>query len=350
MPSINRRSVLLAVSNGLAYMVSTPNGVAASTLRSDMCVAPAINSTFIQPLNALRGRGLKYWLDHMANLKQLGISEVYLQWMEINNTSFVVPSEQYQFLAPILAAAEQSGVGLRFGLSTDLVGTGMYYATPTKLAAYLANLRKASLRIAAQLQSVAAPSPAFRGWYLPEEIDDLAISDGARSRVWVHHLVAMVDELKVYGGQTSVAISTYVTGAQQPSQFGAFWGQVWDHVPLTVLVQDGYGVNHLAIPADIKHYYAALDREATRRNRDWGIIIELFQQIEGPPINEGPYKDIPAPIERIIEQITLAEKFPKASRAAYSAHEHMSQTAGMKARALAEAYRLQYCSTVRSDK
>jgi hypothetical protein len=350
MPPINRRSVLLAAGNVMAYLLDTPISVAAATPRSDMCVAPAIKSTFIQPLNTLRGRGPQYWLDHMANLQQLGISEVYLQWMEINNTSFVVPGEEHQLLAPILAAAEQSGVGLRFGLSTDLAGTGLYYAAPTKLAAYLTNRRQASLSIAAQLQSVAAPSPAFRGWYLPEEIDDLAISDAARSRVWLHHLVAIVDDLKVYGGQADVAISTYVTGAQQPTQFGAFWGQVWDHVPLTVLVQDGYGVNHLPTPSNIKHYYTAINREAARRNRDWGIIIELFQQTEGPPINEGPYKDIPAPIERIVEQIALAEKFPKASRAAYSVHEHMAQTAGVKARALADAFRLQYCSPGRPDR
>ena len=87
---------------------------------------------------------------------------------------------------------------------------------------------------------------------------------------------------------------------------------------------------------------SALDAAAQANDAKWGIIVELFEQTSGPPIDDQTYSARPASIDRLAFQLALAKRFPSAVCSSYSMQEHMLRKAGVQAAALASSYKKRY--------
>jgi Domain of unknown function (DUF4434) len=325
---------------------SLPRLAHATLLERIACVKPPITSTFLQPLNVHRGRTQAQWLDDLVAMKRLGANQLFLQWMELNGESFADGAGNIGdlFLTPLLAAAEEADVALQFGLSSDLTQTGLYERSATSLATHLNARRDASLELAQKITRVAGKSPVFAGWYLPEELDDASLSNPQRRKAWSQYLATMTATLTSIRPDASVTVSSYVTGAMKAEAFAEFWGTVWETTPVTMLLQDGVGARHFATLEQIAPYLGAIEAQAMSKSASWGVIIELFEQTSGPPVNDQPYKAAPASLDRIIKQINQAAKFRSATLSSYAMPEHMLPSAGAAAAGLGRLYAKRYCS------
>jgi len=309
------------------------------------CAHGPIRATFLQPLDKLRGRPAGQWLADFNEMRELGIKEVCLQWMQLDGISFAdLPGaglDANTFLGPVSEAASTAGMKLRFGLAADLRLVDVFQSDAAILAEHLAGMRAASIPLAEAILKAARASGIFSGWYLPEEIDDASLADASRRAVWLAHLKAMSDSLPPHGG--SVQASLYITGGLGPQDAGQFCASAWADAGVAVLLQDGFGARNLADPQQISGYMAAIDAAVRAVDGQWGIVIELFEQLAGSPINDQPFRSATAPMDRVERQIDLANRFPAAIRTSYAVSENMLASAGRKARSLAKAYKSLYC-------
>jgi hypothetical protein len=344
MNSVDRRA-FLGMASGLMSFLCRNSGPARSLALAPACDTLPIPTSFLQPVDVMRGRSQSRWRRDLSELKRLGCQSLYLQWTELNGSSFVDPvrsrATRKQFLSPVFAAAEEVGLKLWIGLAADLRYLSVYQASAEDLSSYLSKMRKGCLKLASTVHARFGDSTAFAGWYVPEEIDDVTISTPARAEVWTKHLSEIQRGLRALREGVEVSISSYVVGHTDPSHVADFWRRVWGQVPIRVLLQDGFGVRHLNQPERIEAYMSAIATEAVSANGKWGVVIELFEQTS---VGDEPFRAIPASLDRLAAQIALVDKFPSAVRSSYSMTEHMVGSAA--ARRLASEYLRRYCKLV----
>jgi Domain of unknown function (DUF4434) len=333
---LTRRGVLSLGASSFSFLASR------SVKGFALGCAP-IASSFVQPADNMRARGTQEWVRELEVLRYLGCSDIYLQWLQLNDDSFfdsIDTPDPRRFSTAFIAAAAHLGLGVVFGLSAELRHVRQLYATPAALDKYLAQIRGRSLQLAKNI--FAANLTSTCRFYLPEELDDLSLSDPGRADVWVEHLRTTHRQLSDIGN-SDIIISSYVTGRQTPEQYSAVWDRIWSRTPVILLLQDGYGAHHFKDPERVWNYADALRAVADRHHRQWGIIIELFDLLSGPPVSTGPYFAQPTTFERLSRQLRRSEDYAGTIRAAYSMTEHMADAAGPMATALREAYRSHYC-------
>ena len=124
-----------------------------------------------------------------------------------------------------------------------------------------------------------------------------------------------------------------------PSAFGEFWGRVLDRAPIdTVLFQDGIGAGKLE-PREVPLYLEALRGASTARARNLEVVVEVFRQTDGPPINDEPFAAAPAGFDEILRQLRLAAEYAPGGAIAFSVPEYMSPLGGEEAADRYEQYR-----------
>jgi hypothetical protein len=83
--------------------------------------------------------------------------------------------------------------------------------------------------------------PAFAGWYLPEEIDDINWRIPEARRKLLRHLGRVSASLRKLTPGAGIAISTFSNARMSPAQFRDFWRDAFDHTVLSrVLARRNY--------------------------------------------------------------------------------------------------------------
>jgi hypothetical protein len=207
-----------------------------------------------------------------------------------------------------------------------------------RLAAALAERRAASLVLAEKALARAKPG-LLAGWYLPLELNDLLLGNAGLRAVLAEHLAACAAALWQLTPDLPVTMSAFPSRDAAPEPFAAMLGAAWPRDRrFALLLQDGVGAG-LHTPASILPLATAVAQLARRRGQPWGLIIEVFTQVSGPPVNDGAFAARPAPLERIRAQLAVAERFPHAARVAFAIPHYMATAAGPEAAALAARYR-----------
>jgi len=90
----------------------------------------------------------------------------------------------------------------------------------------------------------------------------------------------------------------------------AFWDGLLAEAPElgVVMFQDGVGVGKLSLE-ELPDVLAAVQRAVEGRRRELRVIVEVFRQTAGAPIDDRPFAAEPAPIERVRRQIAIARSF-----------------------------------------
>jgi hypothetical protein len=207
-----------------------------------------------------------------------------------------------------------------------------------RLAAALTERRMASLVLAQEALALAKPE-WLAGWYLPLELNDLQLRHAALRAVLAEHVAASAAALWKLTPNLPVTASAFPSRNAEPESFAAMLDAVWPQDRrFVLLLQDGVGAG-LHTPASILPLATAVAQLARRRGQNWGLVIEIFTQVSGPPVNEDAFAARPAPLERIRAQLAVAEHFPRAERVAFAIPHYMASSAGPAAAVLAAAYR-----------
>jgi len=284
----------------------------------------SFNSTFLQLSPQHKHWTDAQWSELFKYFRQLQLSEVIIQWTAYDDTFFYAsPAENSDSpLARVLAGASRSGLKVWVGLYLDSEYWS-HVAAGQATSAYLSGLRLRSLTIARDLTPMMKRQAGFAGWYLPEEIDDLNWQTPDARKELLRHLGLVSASLHELTPGSGIAISAFSNAQLSPAQFRDFWADVFHSSALsTVLLQDGIGVHKLELN-EFPLYATALAELTRSTARSFGIVVELFQQIGGPPLDRGQFQASPAPWERVRAQLQIANRFTSCV-VAFSVPEYMS--------------------------
>lgn len=308
------------------------------------CTGAPFSASFLQPLTSDLERSAEAWEATLQSIAGVGIDTLYLQWSVYGELD-LSREPGISFLSTWLDQAHANGLRVNLGLVADADFGSRITDPADALAAYLAGLRERSLAAADRLKARLGDHPAFVGWYLSEEIDDRSWTHPWQVDLLREHLSSLTSLLAELSPEKPVSISTYVSGAQPPAQFERLWRALWSAAPqLHVLLQDGAGVGTVARP-DFNEYALRVNNIAARTNRYWGIIVELFSQQSGPPLDDAPFSAHAAPINRMLQQLAAVEALDPGPNEviAFSVPEYLLDPAKPGQAELLNEYRRRYC-------
>jgi hypothetical protein len=243
-------------------------------------------------------------------------------------------------LDTILELADQAGMQVIIGLVYDPGFWEQISRPPPLVEDYLRRSQLKSVSVASQLSSVVRNHPSFHGWYLTEEIDDINWRGTKARQALFRYLREISVQLHKITPNRKVALSGFCNGRIDPRAFEAFWNALLEAASVDIVFfQDGIGVEKLQL-AQLPLYLSAIHKAVEAHRRDLRVVIEIFHQVAGPPIDNKQFRAVSAPLERIQRQIATA--VPYASQLiGFSIPEYMTPLGGLDAGRLYESYRLE---------
>jgi len=275
------------------------------------CPAYWPDTTFLQLYDSDLERPSNDWRQALSRWKSLGVEEVILQW-----SAYGTPQEgpfpviESGTLERLLAAAEATAVRLRIGLRYD---PGFWDdhehdesslhedvpQAPSDLMRYLFQRWRDQQALIAVLAPL-LPHPAFAGWYISDEIDDLRWRGPARRQLLSDYLAKLVKRLQEATPDTEIALSAFSNGFLPPLELGEFLqGLVAASGIGQLFFQDGIGAEKLEM-TELDYYIPALTERFEGSDQSLAIIVELFE------MNAAGDAFTAAAPERILQQLQKA--------------------------------------------
>ncbi len=227
----------------------------------------------------LQGKSIIYQPQHndfetmklekrFRSLQEMGFRELIIQWTSYGKYNFI--EKHPYWIAELLDLAEKYDIELIFGLYSD----SHYFSEIKKekdLGGYLETLVKKHTKIAIDLSVLIGNSPAFKGWYIPDEINDHNWNTKRRQSDLGAYLETLNQILLELTPNKSIIISSYFSSN---IDMVAYMQMLKDTTPKDwcLLLQSGVGAKLVSI--DISKAYYDLFSEQYRGN--WRFIIELF--------------------------------------------------------------------------
>jgi len=304
---------------------------------------PKLTGTFIQPLLEQGAWTQNDWNALMAEMSAVGVDTLYLQWTQLDRFNIFEENSRQDLAAPIinriLASAEAYGIKLWLGLVYDPGYWGRIRQEAPLVEVYLRRHRVSNLELVTKLHDAAGSSPAFAGWYITEEIDDVTWQDVAKKNLLIEHLAATVADIHTVTPDVPIAISGFTSATLDPAALADFWFDLLNQSGIDVfMMQDGYGVHQGKIlPEDMAIYMQSLRDAANAAGAEFAVVVELFTQVSGEPINDEAFAAVPAGFDRLPEQLALAANFSD-QRVGFSMPEFMSSGGPPSAGALYRDY------------
>ncbi|SCZ86781.1 conserved hypothetical protein [Nitrosomonas mobilis] len=301
-----------------------------------------IRGTFIQLLENSHGQWSENeWVTFFSYLKKLNISDLYLQWTVADTRSFFYSSTFQTVESPpletILRLAEQFEIKVNIGLVYDYEYWNQINNNSDRVKIYLEELLIRSKLAAEQIKSIAINYKSFKGWYITEEVDDINWKLDDKRELLFSYLERLSDALEKLTPGYQIAISGFCNGQIQITEFKKFWDQLFKRTKINLaLFQDGIGTNKLTF-SNLPYYLAAFKKSAIDNQREMGVIVEIFRQVDGYPINKKEFHAVPAELFRINWQRQMASKFSH-NIVAFSIPNYMMPIAGSSGNALYNKY------------
>lgn len=293
------------------------------------------------------------WRELFKHFQALELDWLVIQWTLYGSRAFY-PSEIHEPvlhppLETVMRLADEAGMKVFVGLAHDESYWMNIDREPDLLDVYLQRLNVHSLTVAREVKEIVEDHPSFEGWYISQEIDDVHWLEPARKRILVDALTCLAMQLVEEVPKARVAISGFSNAHADPEALGRFWAQLVGSGLDVVLFQDGIGVRKL----DLRHlpiYLGALRKAVELEEGELWVVVENFRQIEGPPIDDGPFKAVPASLARLTRQLELAVAHTSRELIAFSVPEYMTPLGGKEAQKLFEAYRRKLKETANERK
>jgi hypothetical protein len=327
----------------MAALLLSPHEVHAAGPPSPAPQAARIGGTFIQLLNSHGDWKQETWTELFSQFKRLGIGEIIIQWSLYDDTAFF-PTADFKTvhnppLETVLRLADEGQMRVFVGLAHDSTYWQKIKRDPALIEVFLRRLRVKSEKVAEVLAPMVRKHPSFAGWYIPEEIEDGSWRSREMNRLLTEHLGDLTRSLRALLPGCEIAISGFSSAQSDPRACEQFWNRLLEVAGVDrLLFQDGIGAGNL----DLEHvglYLNAVQKAAASRSKKLQVVVEIFRQVSGPPLdNSGPFKAVPAPIERIIRQVDEAAKFSVLPVVAFSLPEYMSSLGGEAADQLYREY------------
>lgn len=337
----------------LAFVLFAPYAVSAKDR------SPRFTGTFVQLWDTHATWDSARWNDLFASLRAIGVAEVIVQWTStqpgapqtnpaqtqgMEGTRTAAASAQLHPALPLLLqAAETQHMQIVLGLVHDPEYWDKIKAEPDSVRYYLRQLRNTSLLTARAALLRPDSKNVVSGFYIPQEIDDKSWLEPERQQALVDSLTSLRAGLKALAPGLPVAISGFSNAFAEPAMLEQFWQTVLNKSGIErILFQDGVGVHKLRM-REAGLFMAAVSRAAQKAGGILTPVVETFRQVDGPPINDKPFRAVPASLSALQRQMAFAAAQPHSGIVAFSLPEYCSPFGIMGA---ADLYR-QYKASLR---
>ncbi|WP_052096932.1 DUF4434 domain-containing protein [Achromobacter sp. RTa] len=277
------------------------------------CAPPwSVQSTFWQLWSSHLSLSPQAWRERIAAMHGLGFREIIIQWVGTSGGSqpWQLPAST---LALIFDEAERLGMGLQLGLPYD--ERWWRQLDDPDDAALAAFLRAAQSQALAYAQASGATGrAAFRGWYIPYEIEQHSWAAPGRQSLLAQWLRALSDPLAQQTGRAS-AISTYHSKLPGALSLADLWSGLLDAVRLRPMLQDGVGVSGMAAYEAL----APLHRMLLARRAPFDLVVELFEELPSERQDGTTFNARSADAARVRRQLLIARRYRAQSVIAFAA-------------------------------
>lgn len=280
-------------------------------LTASLPAAPALDATFIQLSREAATRTAEDWQSDLERMQQAGFNTVivqwcaeppivYFNWEQLDEVPYL--DEAYPVLEQILAAAQTTGMSVYLGLQNN-----PYYWTQIngrdKVLRDFFLIRVArNERLQLALLAAFGEHPAWQGWYLPDEMDDLTWREEPKRSMVKHYLRLMTTRLRVHDPDRPIAASAFIRGRTAPDLAAGNLLDIVSGSGLDILMlQDGIGVGDP--PMSYATLYYEVLQKAWDRQRQAAAGEPAPEDI--PPVEPGdPMIDTP------VEEATTDDLLP----------------------------------------
>jgi len=267
------------------------------------CAPPwSVQSTFWQLWPSHLSLSPQAWRERIAAMHGLGFREIIIQWAGTSGGP-----EPWQLPAPTLALifdeAERLGMGLQLGLPYDeRWWRQLGDPDDAALAAFLQAAQAQALAYA-RAASVTGRA-AFRGWYIPYEIEQHSWAAPGRQPRLARWLRALSDPLAQQAGRAS-GISTFHSKLPGPLSLADLWSGLLDAASVRPMLQDGVGVSGMAAYEAL----APLHRMLLARRAPFDLIVELFEELPSERKDGTTFNARSADAARVRRQLRIARRY-----------------------------------------
>jgi sugar phosphate isomerase/epimerase len=280
-------------------------GVAATSLALAGCSSAApVTGSFLQPWRSHLQMPRDHWRQRLADTHALGCRELFVQWTgilgETQADSWMLADAQ---IADLLDIAAELGMGVHLGLPYDERWWKQIHhgnaGGPGPFLAHIADIGQRYMQT--------APWPrhaAFRGWYIPYELEQYHWDGAERVTLLVQSLQALARTAEATSQRTAT-VSTYFSRLQTQGSLATLWSILLDQMPLHPMLQDGVGV------AGMQNYegLAPLRQMLLHREAPFDLIVELFEQLPPTQPDGSDFRARSATFERVRQQWDIARDY-----------------------------------------
>jgi hypothetical protein len=304
---------------------------------------PPLQGTFLQLTQSHGTWTRAQWEALFADLRTLRMRRIVVQWSLHDGTAFY-PSQRHRAverppLPLLLELADRDQMQVVIGLAADSGYWTSITRDADRVEVYLRRLRLRSEGVAAELAPLARAHASFAGWYVTEEVDDVNWLEPARRALLAGYLRDLTAKLKALTPGAPVAVSAFSNARCDPEALEAFWKALLAAAPVdAVLFQDSVGALKLTL-GHLPLYLDTMQRAVEGSGRRLGVVVELFEQVGGEPLDRGPFKAVPAAPERVQKQLALVAGRGAAGTLAFTVPDYMRPELGPQAARLWDDYR-----------
>lgn len=301
-----------------------------------------LDGTFLQLRAEHKQWRSEDWDQLFAYFHAVEINTLIIQWTVHDEVSFAVPDSSGEpgrsTLDMLLEQADQNRVRVLVGLVADSDFWRRIEQPPESLRHYLDDLHKRNLDLAVQLLPVVRERASFRGWYIPEEIDDVNWVGAEAREILFEHMRKLSSGLKKSAPDKDIALSGFSNGNLSPASLQEFWTALVEEADVDIVMfQDGIGVHKLSLEI-LPSYLGALREGLDGIGRKLYVIIEVFRSTDTTKYSEDQFQAVPAAFEDIQQQLKIAGPYAE-TLVAFSVPEYMTPFGGVAAARLFERYK-----------
>jgi hypothetical protein len=260
--------------------------------------------TFLQLNPVLAEKSVAAWRSDLVQMRAAGLRTLIIQWSAAGKVSYFkndLPFEdKFATIERIFEAIGDDPVEVYLGLEHDPNYWMEITAREQTLKDYFLVRVARNLRIQLAMLNAFSARRNWRGYYIPDEIDDKSWRVTGRRKLMRDYLARMTRELRKSDASREVCVSSFFRGRTAPDVYARLLSDLTEETGLDhVLVQDGAGEGDPPLRY-VPVYFQAL-REGWRQGRpDLWCVVEAFQRVDG---GKG-FKAVPAAPERLREQVT----------------------------------------------
>ena len=206
-----------------------------------------VSGTFIQLDRSTAVKSLTDWKTDLGQMKAVGIDTIIVQWtaerdlvyFSTNHTELAF-SEWYTAVEKIFLAADNKGFHIYLGLQHDPNYWVEITAREVVLRDYFLVRVGQNARIQKALLQHFSKREDWKGYYIPDEVDDLTWRDTRKRHYMKSYLRHMTRHLHTNDPNRKVLVSTFFRGRTEPHLYASLLQDLMVDSGLdSVLVQDG---------------------------------------------------------------------------------------------------------------